>query len=208
MLHDKSKVFGIGIERHAVFSDEFCMNYVAEKDITPLMDNGHYHSIEVVNDKISSMFLFKDKIALYIYCGVRWDSDHVIILDDETKEIAKEIVRADAFDKVFIATDYFDASINSISTCVTGVRSVQKALLYALIEPTGTMKEMQSNNDFTSLMVMHKKLKTMPFGEVWEEFLKQKNIPADYLSEVKKYENKVLKKSMKDILTAPFVKKM
>lgn len=190
----ESKVFGIGMESYTVGSAEFCMNYVADKGITPLMDNGHYHPTEMVSDKISSMLLFNDKIALHITRGVRWDSDHVVILDDETKEIAKEIVRADALDRVFIATDYFDASINRISAWVTGVRSVQKALLYALLEPADTMKEMQNCNDFTSLMVMHEELKTMPFGEVWEEYLKQTGTPADYLAEIKNYENEVLKK--------------
>lgn len=190
----ESKVFGIGMESYTVGSAEFCMNYVASKGITPLMDNGHYHPTETVSDKISSMLLFHDKIALHITRGVRWDSDHVVILDDETKEIAKEIVRADALDRVFIATDYFDASINRISAWVTGVRSVQKALLYALLEPASTMQEMQNRGDFTSLMVLHEELKTMPFGDVWEEYLKQTDTPADYLTEVKKYENEVLKK--------------
>lgn len=125
---------------------------------------------------------------------VCWDSDHVVILDDETKEIAKEIVRANALDRVFIATDYFDASINRISAWVTGVRSVQKALLYALLEPASTMQEMQNCNDFTSLMVLHEELKIMPFGDVWAEYLKQTDTPADYLTEVKQYENEVLKK--------------
>lgn len=190
----ESKVFGIGMESYTVGSAEFCMNYVANKGITPLMDNGHYHPTEMVSDKISSMLLFNNKIALHITRGVRWDSDHVVILDDETKEIAKEIVRADALDRVFIATDYFDASINRISAWVTGIRSVQKALLYAMLEPSKAMKEMQNSNDFTSLMVMHEELKTMPFGDVWEEYLKQTDTLADYLTEVKKYENEVLKK--------------
>lgn len=190
----ESKVFGIGMESYTVGSAEFCMNYAAEKGIMPLMDNGHYHPTEVVSDKISSMLLFNDKIALHITRGVRWDSDHVVIFDDETREIAKEIVRANALDRVFIATDYFDASINRISAWVTGVRSVQKALLYALLEPSAAMKEMQNRSDFTSLMVMHEELKTMPFGEVWEEYLRQTNTPADYLTKVKNYENEVLKK--------------
>ncbi|MDE5670889.1 MAG: L-rhamnose isomerase [Eubacterium sp.] len=190
----ESKVFGIGMESYTVGSAEFCMNYIANKGITPLMDNGHYHPTEMVSDKISSMLLFNDKIALHITRGIRWDSDHVVVLDDETKEIAKEIVRADALDRVFIATDYFDASINRISAWVTGIRSVQKALLYALLEPSKAMKEMQNSNDFTSLMVMYEELKTMPFGDVWEEYLKQTDTPIDYLSEVKKYENEVLKK--------------
>ena len=190
----ESKVFGIGLESYTVGSAEFCMNYVANKGITPLMDNGHYHPTEVVSDKISSMLLFNEKLALHITRGVRWDSDHVVILDDETKEIAKEIVRANALDRVFIATDYFDASINRISAWVTGIRSVEKALLYALLEPNEQMKQMQDNADFTSLMVMHEELKTMPFGDVWEEYLKETNTPANYLAEVKKYEKEVLEK--------------
>ena len=168
------------------------MNYVANNSITPLMDNGHYHPTELVSDKISSMLLFNEKLALHITRGVCWDSDHVVIFDDETKEIAKEIVRANALDRVFIATDYFDASINRISAWVTGIRSVEKALLYALLEPSDTMKKLQSNADFTSLMVMHEELKTMPFGDVWEEYLEKTNTPADYLTEAKKYEKDVL----------------
>lgn len=189
-----SKVFGIGMESFTAGSAEFCMNYVAKNGITPLMDNGHYHPTEMVSDKISSMLLFHDKIALHITRGVRWDSGHVVILDDETKEIAKEIIRAGALDKVFIATDYFDASINRIFAWVTGVRSVQKALLYALLEPNEVMKEMQNSSDFTSLMVMHEELKTLPFGDVWAEYLRQTNTPANHLTEVKTYENEVLKK--------------
>ncbi len=188
----ESKVFGIGVESYTVGSAEFCMNYVANKGITPLMDNGHYHPTEVVSDKISSMLLFNDHLALHITRPVRWDSDHVVLFDDETKEIAKEIVRADAIDKVFIATDYFDASINRISAWITGMRSVQKALLYALLEPA-TLKQLQDNNQFTELMVAQEDLKIMPFGDVWQEYLSRENVKSDYISEVKKYEKEVLK---------------
>lgn len=190
----ESKVFGIGLESYTVGSSEFCMNYVSEKGITPLMDNGHYHPTEVVSDKISSMLLFSEKIALHVTRGVRWDSDHVVLFDDETKEIAKEIVRSGALNRVFIATDYFDASINRISAWVTGVRSVQKALLYALLEPNKIMKELQNSADFTSLMVLQERIKTMPFGEIWEEYLKRTNTPVDYLTLVKEYEKEVLEK--------------
>ena len=131
---------------------------------------------------------------MHITRGVRWDSDHVVIFDDETKEIAKEIVRANALDRVFIATDYFDASINRISAWVTGIRSVEKALLYALLEPNDKMKQMQDKADFTSLMVMHEELKTMPFSDVWAQYLKRTKTPANYLAEVKKYEKEVLEK--------------
>ena len=188
----ESKVFGIGLESYTVGSAEFCMNYVANKGITPLMDNGHYHPTEMVSDKISSMLLFNEKIALHITRPVRWDSDHVVLFDDETKEIAKEIVRNDAIDRVFIATDYFDASINRISAWITGIRSVQKALLFALLQPSDKMKELQNESNFTELMVISEEMKTAPLGDVWEEYLRRENIESDYLSRVSEYEKTVL----------------
>ena len=187
----ESKVFGIGLESYTVGSSEFCLTYAAKNGITPLMDNGHYHPTEVVSDKISSVLLFNETLALHITRPVRWDSDHVVLFDDETREIAKEIIRADALDRVFIATDYFDASINRISAWITGGRSVQKALLYALLEPS-SLKELQNSSDFTSLMVRSEELKTMPFGDVWEEYLNREGVSIDYLSEVKAYEKNVL----------------
>lgn len=187
----ESKVFGIGLESYTVGSSEFCLTYAAKNGITPLMDNGHYHPTEVVSDKISSALLFNDTLALHITRPVRWDSDHVVLFDDETREIAKEIIRADALDRVFIATDYFDASINRISAWITGGRSVQKALLYALLEPS-SLKELQDSSDFTSLMVRSEELKTMPFGDVWEEYLNREGVSIDYLSEVKAYVKNVL----------------
>ncbi len=188
----ESKVFGIGMESYTVGSAEFCVNYVNTRGITPLMDNGHYHPTEVVSDKISSMLLFNEKIALHITRSVRWDSDHVVLFDDETKEIAKEIVRNDALDKVFIATDYFDASINRISAWVTGMRSVEKALLYALLEPSAEMKRLQDENNITELMVRSEELKTAPFGDVWEEYLRRENVSVDYIEAVKEYERERL----------------
>ena len=188
----ESKVFGIGLESYTVGSAEFCMNYVNEKKITPLMDNGHYHPTELVSDKISSMLLFNDKIALHITRPVRWDSDHVVLFDDETREIAKEIVRNDALDRVFIATDYFDASINRISAWVTGMRNVQKALLFALLQPSDKMKKLQDEANMTELMVLSEEFKTMPFGDVWEKYLEVEGVKADYLTEIKEYEKKVL----------------
>ncbi len=190
----ESKVFGIGLESYTVGSAEFCLSYSDYKGITPLMDNGHYHPTEVVSDKISSLLLFNEKIALHVTRAVRWDSDHVVILDDETKEIAKEIVRNNALDRVFIATDYFDASINRISAWVTGVRSVQKALLFALLQPDSEMKKLQSENNFTDIMYLSEEMKTMPFGDVWNEFLTREGVVQNYLIEVRKYESEVLSK--------------
>ena len=188
----ESKVFGIGIESYTVGSAEFCLNYANDKKITPLMDNGHYHPTEVVSDKISAMLPFHEKIALHVTRGVRWDSDHVVIFDDETKEIAKEIVRADALDRVFIATDYFDASINRISAWITGMRSIQLALLSALLTPSEEMRRLQDEGDFTSLMALSEKTKLLPIGDVWAEYLLREGIEEDYISEVKIYEKEVL----------------
>ena len=137
------------------------------------------------------MLLFNDHLALHITRPVRWDSDHVVLFDDETREIAKEIVRADALDKVFIATDYFDASINRISAWITGMRSIQKALLYALLEPA-SLRKLQDENRFTELMAAQEELKIMPFGDIWQEYLDRENVAADYISEVMKYEKEVL----------------
>ena len=158
------------------------------------MDNGHYHPTELVSDKISSLLLFNEKIALHITRGVRWDSDHVILFDDETKEIAKEIVSHDALGRVFIATDYFDASINRISAWVTGVRNVQKALLNALLLPTDKMKALQEESSFTELMCLQEEMKTAPFGDIWAEYLARENVNNDYFKEIKEYEEKVLVK--------------
>lgn len=190
----ESKVFGIGLESYTVGSAEFCLSYSASKGITPLMDNGHYHPTEMVSDKIPSLLLFNEKIALHITRGVRWDSDHVILFDDETREIAKEIVRNDALNRVFIATDYFDASINRISAWITGVRNVQKALLFALLQPNEKMKKLQDESNTTELMVLQEEMKTAPFGDIWNEYLRREGILSDYLTEVKKYEQEVLVK--------------
>lgn len=188
----ESKVFGIGVESYTVGSAEFCLSYSDYKGITPLMDNGHYHPTEVVSDKISSLLLFNDKIALHITRAVRWDSDHVILFDDETKEIAKEIVRNNALNRVFIATDYFDASINRISAWVTGVRNVQKSLLFALLQPSEKLSKLQDENNFTDIMVISEELKTAPIGDVWSEYLKREGVESDYLPEVRAYEKQIL----------------
>jgi L-rhamnose isomerase len=191
----ESKVFGIGLESYTVGSAEFCLNYAGKAGIIPLMDNGHYHPTENVSDKISSMLVFFDKIALHVTKAVRWDSDHVVLLDDETREIAKEIVFNDALGKVILATDYFDASINRIAAWVIGVRNLQKALLGALLQPAEKMKILQENENFTELMALGEELKTFPLGDVWDCFCEKNNAPkSDWLAEVQKYENDVLKR--------------
>ena len=190
----ESKVFGIGLESYTVGSSEFTINYAARNDVISLMDNGHYHPTELVSDKIPSMLLFNDKIALHVTRGVRWDSDHVVLFDDETKEIAKEIVRNDGLDRVLLALDFFDASINRISAWVVGMRNMQKALLYALVTPNKRFKELQDTNQFTELMAMQEEMKTYPFGDVWNYFCEKNNVPVkgDWLAEVKRYEKDVL----------------
>lgn len=190
----ESKVFGIGLESYTVGSGEFCLSYSTKNKITPLMDNGHYHPTEVVSDKIPSLLLFNDNIALHVTRPIRWDSDHVVLLDDELKEMCLEIVRCDGLNKTFIATDYFDASINRISAWVTGVRNVHKALLLALLTPHAKLKELQDAGDFTSVMVIQEKLKTLPFFDIWEEYLTRQNLKDDYLEDIKEYEKEVLLK--------------
>ena len=186
----ESKVFGIGLESYTAGSAEFCLNYAATRGITPLMDNGHYHPTEMVSDKISAMLLFHKNLALHITRPVRWDSDHVVLFDDETREICKEIVRCDALDRVFLATDYFDASVNRVGAWVTGLRSVQKSLLYALLSPS--MKDLQDESRFTELMIRTEELKTAPFGDVWEEYLRREGVALDPLPAILDYEKKVL----------------
>ncbi|MCH5157142.1 MAG: L-rhamnose isomerase [Clostridiales bacterium] len=189
----ESKVFGIGIESYTVGSNEFYQNYAATRNVCCLLDNGHYHPLEYVSDKIPSLLAFYDKVALHITRGVRWDSDHVVLLEDELKEIAKEIVRNNAIDKVMIGLDYFDASINRLSAWVTGQRSMQKALLTALLLPHDQLRKLQDTAQFTELMVLQEEYKTLPLGAVWQEYLARQGIASDYLTAIKKYENKVLK---------------
>lgn len=188
----ESKVFGIGVESYTVGSNEFYQNYAAKNDICCLLDNGHYHPLEYVSDKIPALLAFYDKVALHVTRGVRWDSDHVVLLEDELKEIAKEIVRNDATEKVKIGLDYFDASINRLSAWVTGQRAMQKALLYALLLPHKTLKAFQDKAQFTELMVLQEEVKDLAFGAVWKEYLKRENLSEDYLTEIKRYEKEEL----------------
>lgn len=190
----ESKVFGIGMEAYTVGSHEFYMQYATENKKLCLLDNGHYHPTEVVSDKLPSMLLFADKVALHVTRGVRWDSDHVVLMEDELCEIAQEIVRCDALDRVLIGLDYFDASINRIAAWVIGMRNMQKALLRALLTPHACLKEMQDKDDFTSIMAINEELKEYPFGIVWEKFCEENNTPTDWLPIVQEYEKDVLLK--------------
>ena len=193
----ESKVFGIGVEAYTAGSAEFTLSFAAmHNGCLPLMDNGHYHPTEVVSDKIPALLCFFPEIALHITRGIRWDSDHVLTFDDETREMAKEIVRCDALDRVYMALDYFDASINRVAAWTVGFRSWQKALLSALCTPNAALKALQDENRLTELFVMHEELKTLPFGAVWDEYCERCGIPAGakWFEEVEKYEKEVLLK--------------
>jgi len=189
----ESKVFGIGIESYTVGNNEFYQNYASQNGICCLLDTGHYHPTEVVSDKISSLLAFHEKVALHVSRPVRWDSDHVVIFDDELKEIAKEIVRNNADERVIIGLDYFDASINRLSAWVTGVRAMQKALLFAMLLPNEELKALQNQNNFTKIMYLNEKFKSMPWGCVWEEYLARQGLSDDWFDEIEKFENEVFK---------------
>lgn len=190
----ESKVFGIGVEAYTVGSHEFYMNYAARNHILCLLDNGHFHPTEAVSDKIPSMLLFADQVALHVTRPVRWDSDHVVLLDDELKEIAKEIVRCDALDRVLIGLDFFDASINRISAWVIGMRNMQKALLYAMLSPNKILSKYQEESRFTELMMLQEEIKLYPIGDVWNYFCKSNHIKEDWFQDIMEYEKEVLLK--------------
>lgn len=194
----ESKVFGIGVEAYTVGSAEFTLSFAAMHDgCLPLMDNGHYHPTEVVSDKISAVLTYFPECAFHITRGVRWDSDHVVLYDDETVEMAKEMVRCNKdLDRVYMALDYFDASINRISAWTVGFRSWQKALLNALCMPNDKLKALQDSGNFTELMVAQEEMKMLPLGDVWEEYCKECNVASDlsWFDDIMKYEKDVLSK--------------
>ena len=193
----ESKVFGIGLEAYTVGSSEFYLGYAAaHPGIYNLLDSGHYHPTEMISDKIPSLLTVFDKLPLHVSRPVRWDSDHVVLLEDELKEIAKEIVRNDAMEKVLIGLDFFDASINRVAAWVVGTRNMLKAVLLALLSPWKELRAMQDNAQFTDLMALQEALKMYPFGAVWEEFCRRMDVPLDdeWLPIVKQYEADVLSK--------------
>ena len=192
----EGKVFGIGVESFTVGSHEFYTNYAAHHDMICLLDTGHYHPTEVVSDKISSYALFNKQLALHVSRPVRWDSDHVIKLDDELKELAKELVNSKVLDRTFIGLDFFDASINRICAWVVGMRNMQKALLLALLTPFATLKQAQDAKDYTTLLADFENFKTLPFGDIWAHFCEVNNVPSDqeWFAIVREYERDVLSK--------------
>ncbi len=192
----ESKVFGIGLEAYTVGSAEFTLGYAQKNGLVPLMDNGHYHPTEMVSDKISSLLILNGKLALHITRPMRWDSDHVVRLDDETKEIAKEIVASGRMNDIAMALDFFDASINRVAAWVVGITSFRKALLSAMLTPHARLTELQNSGSFTRLMVEQEQVKMLPLDAVWNEYCERNGVPCDekWLDAVEEYEKEVLSK--------------
>lgn len=191
----ESKVFGIGLESYTVGSNEFYMGYAAtHPGVYNLLDNGHYHPTESVADKIPALLCFFDRIPLHVTRAVRWDSDHVVLFDDEIREIMKEVVRNGALERVLIGLDFFDASINRVAAWVVGTRSARKALLWALLQPNETLRRLQDEGRFTEKMALMEDAKTLPFGDIWAEFCRREGVPADgeWFPTVAAYERDVL----------------
>jgi len=194
----EGKLFGIGAESYTVGSHEFYLAYAAKNGKLVCLDAGHYHPTESVADKISSVMPFVDEILLHVSRGVRWDSDHVIVLNDDLTAIAQELVRGGYLERTHVGLDFFDASINRIAAWVIGMRNMLRALCFALLEPVEQLKKLEADGDYTSRLALMEELKTMPFAAVWDFYCVQKGVPVgmDWLAEVKKYEADVLSKRM------------
>jgi len=192
----ESKLFGIGAESCTITSNEFCICYCAKRGIMTTLDAGHYHPTEVISDKLSSVLLFIDEVMLHVSRPVRWDSDHVVIYDDELKAIAQEIIRNRFEDRVHIGLDYFDASINRIAAWTIGARNMQRALLTALLEPTEALRKAELEGDYTSRLALLEEYKTYPIGAVWDEYCRVCGVPVrdEWLASAKQYEKDVLSK--------------
>lgn len=192
----ESKLFGVGAEAYTVGSHEFYMGYGVSRGKTILLDAGHFHPTEVISNKISSLALFVPHLMLHVSRPIRWDSDHVVIMDDELQEIMKEIVRGNLLDRTTIGLDFFDGTINRIAAWVIGTRNTQKALLKALLEPTDDLKKVELDYDYTKRLVLTEEYKDLPFGAVWDYYCYKEGVPVglDWYEEVKKYETEVLSK--------------
>jgi L-rhamnose isomerase len=190
----ESKLFGIGSESYVVGSHEFYMGYAMANDKVLCLDTGHYHPTEVVSDKLSAVFPFVDEVLLHVSRGVRWDSDHVVILSDETRAIMQELVRGSYLDRVHIGLDFFDASINRVAAWVIGTRAALKALLMALLEPVEAMRGVEVAGDYTQRLAMHEALKAMPFGAVWDYYCARQEVPVGLgaMDAIRDYEETVL----------------
>ncbi len=189
----ESKLFGIGAESYTVGSSEFFLGYASSRQTALTLDAGHFHPTEVISDKISAAILYVPRLLLHISRPVRWDSDHVVLLDDETQAIANEIVRQRLFDKVHIGLDFFDASINRIAAWVIGTRNVKKALLRALLEPSALLRRLENEGDYTARLALLEEQKSLPWQAVWEAYCLRHDVPADdrWLDEIRHYEQHV-----------------
>ena len=192
----ESKVFGIGLESYTVGSNDFYIGYAAQKGIMVTLDTGHFHPTESIGDKMSSLLLFTPEVMLHVSRPVRWDSDHVTIINDETLDLTKEIVRCDALGRVHIGLDYFDASINRIGAYVIGARATQKCLLQALLEPLTTLREYETEGRGFERLALLEECKSLPWNAVWDMFCMKNGVPVgeEYIAEINKYEAEVTSK--------------
>lgn len=188
----ESKLFGLGSESFVVGSHDFYLGYAVANGLMPCLDTGHYHPTESVADKVSAVMPYVSGILLHVSRGVRWDSDHVVVLNDDVKDLFHEIVRGGYLDKVHIGLDYFDASINRVGAWVTGIRATQKALLYALLESVGLLKGYEAEGDYFRRMAMLEELKSMPWGVIWDYYCDKNDVPngLELVEKVKGYEKK------------------
>ncbi|UKE82616.1 L-rhamnose isomerase [Pectobacterium colocasium] len=190
----ESKLFGIGAESFTVGSNEFYLGYAASRGTALCLDAGHFHPTEVISDKISSAILYVPRLLLHVSRPVRWDSDHVVLLDDETQAIAHEIVRHKLLNRVHIGLDFFDASINRIAAWVIGTRNMKKALLRALLEPTETLRKLEQNGDYTARLALLEEQKSLPWQAVWEHYCQRHDVipGSEWLQQVRQYEETIL----------------
>jgi L-rhamnose isomerase len=190
----EGKLFGIGLESFTVGSHEFYLGYALTRRVLYTLDTGHYHPTETITDKISAIFPFVPEILLHVSRGVRWDSDHVVILNDDLEAIAQELVRGSYLDRTHIGLDYFDASINRVAAWTIGVRNMLKALLKALVEPIGRLRAAEEAGDYTARLALLEEAKTLPFGAVWDYYCESSGVPVGdaWLADVRRYERDVL----------------
>ena len=192
----ESKLFGLGSECYVVGSHDFYLTYAMRNGLIVCIDMGHYHPTESIGDKLSSIFLYMPELMLHVSRGVRWDSDHVPIIDDQLRDVAAEIVRCDALDRIHLALDYFDASINRVAAWVVGARATQKALLSALLEPYKMLVEAEEIGDYTGRLALLEEAKALPLGAVWNKFCDDQDVPSDreWMTEIRRYEKLVQSK--------------
>ena len=192
----EAKLFGIGLESYTVGSYDFYLGYGAKKQKIVTLDTGHFHLTESIADKISALLLFIPEIMLHVSRPIRWDSDHVVILNDELMDLSRELVRCNALNRVHIGLDYFDATINRIGAYVIGIRATQKALLQALLEPSATLQAYEAKEQLFQRLALQEELKSMPWNAVWDMFCLKNNVPVgeNYLTDIEKYEAEVTNK--------------